>query len=190
MQEERNNDTRINKITHYLNKSTSGISKLRENTSKIIEIYELLKNNPNNHVFVVGNGGSSSAASHMVNDLLIHGKVKLTCLSDNVPTITAIANDESYDNIFSNQLEVLANPNDILIVFSGSGNSRNILTAIDAAILKKMRIIAFVGTNGGKVIKDYKDKITILVHIPIPMSNYEDSQVVFIHILMDLFTNR
>ena len=187
MQGKGSNYTGKDRITDYLSKSASGISKLRGNIDKIISIYELLKNNPNNRVFVIGNGGSSSAASHLVNDLLINGKVKISCLSDNIPTVTAIANDDSYDNIFANQLQNLANPNDILIVFSGSGSSRNILKAIDVAIDKKMRIIACIGTNGGKIHSDYKEKVDYLIHISIPMSNYEDASVVFIHLLMDLF---
>lgn len=190
MQRKRCDYIRIDRITDYLNESAKGISQLRQNNLKIIEIYELLKNNPNNHVFVCGNGGSSSSASHMVNDLLINGGVKIECLSDNISTITAISNDLTYDDIFSVQLEELAIPNDILIVFSGSGNSKNILKAIDKAIDKKMRIIAYIGTDGGKILKKYKEEIHFLIHIPISMSNYEDSQVVFIHLLMDLFSNK
>ncbi|MBE3094986.1 MAG: SIS domain-containing protein [Actinobacteria bacterium] len=189
MQRKGSNDTRIDRITDYLNDSARGISQLRQNNLKIIEIFELLKNNHNNHVFVCGNGGSSSSASHLVNDLLINGKIKIECLSDNISTVTAIANDCSYDDIYSIQLEYLAIPNDILIVFSGSGDSKNILKAIDKAIEKKMRIIAMIGTNGGNILKKYKDTVVIdyLIHIPIPMSNYEDASVIFIHLLMDLF---
>lgn len=189
MQGKRNHYTTKDRIIDYLHISGGGIRKLEDTyVSQIIEIYELLKNNPYNHVFSCGNGGSSSVASHLVNDLSIHGGIKATCLTDNTPTITAIANDDSYENIFSNQLEVLANPNDILIVFSGSGSSRNILKAIDKAIEKKMRIIAFIGTDGGEILKTYRGSIHYLIHIPIPMSNYEDSQTVFIHLLMDLFS--
>jgi len=187
MQRKRSEYSTTNRITDYLNDSAKGISQLRHHIPKIIEIYELLKNNPKNHVFSCGNGGSSSAASHLVNDLMIHGGVKAICLTDNTPTITAIANDNSYENIFADQLKCLAVSNDILIVFSGSGSSRNILKAVQVAIDEKMRIVAVVGTDGGDILKTYKEKIDFLIHVPIPMSNYEDASVMFIHILMKLF---
>lgn len=186
-----NNHTEIDKVTDYLNASGCGVSKLRNDYKAIIiKIADLLMKSKGKRIFTCGNGGSSAAASHMVNDLLICSNLNVTCLSDNTSTITAIANDLEYQFIFSEQLKRLAKEGDILIVFSGSGNSPNILNALEVAGYKKMRIIACVGTNGGKVISDYKKNLDFLVHIPIPMSNYEDASVVFIHVLMEILRQR
>jgi D-sedoheptulose 7-phosphate isomerase len=90
-------------------------------------------------VFLAGSGGSAATASHMANDLM-KGVAKgdrrgfrAIALSDNVPLITAIANDESYSEVFVGQLAALGQPGDVLIVFSGGGNSANIVCAVEVA---------------------------------------------------------
>jgi D-sedoheptulose 7-phosphate isomerase len=108
------------------------------------------------HVFVIGNGGSAATASHTANDLLKVGHKAgkrgfgAFALADNVPTITAIANDEDYSDIFSRQLELLAKKDDVLILFSASGNSPNILKAMNVARALGMKVIALLGMGGGK----------------------------------------
>lgn len=189
MQRKRGNNSRNERLTDYLNVTASGIAKLRDQSEEILKILDLLVSSKNKHIYTIGNGGSSSAASHMVDDLLIWGKLNISCLSDNTPTITALANDYSYEDIFSNQLMVLGKEGDILIVFSGSGNSQNILNAIEVAVDKKMKIIAVIGTDGGRVVKEYNENLTHLIHIQVAMSNYEDASVVFIHLLMELLKN-
>ncbi|MHC4748314.1 MAG: D-sedoheptulose-7-phosphate isomerase [Planctomycetota bacterium] len=92
-----------------------------------------LKRLNRNTVFVCGNGGSASTAEHFANDLFSKG-VKAICLNSNVAIITMIANDFGYDYIFEKQLEVYAEPNDLLIVFSCSGKSPNIAHAIQSGI--------------------------------------------------------
>src|SRR5918994_2696037 len=90
-------------------------------------------------IYIAGNGGSAATASHWVNDL---GKATKTCgrkplrvmsLSDNVSWLTALANDEGYERVFSGQLENFARAGDVLIVISASGNSTNLLQAVDLA---------------------------------------------------------
>lgn len=98
-------------------------------------------------VFVCGNGGSAANAEHFSNDLFSKG-IKAICLNSNNSIITMIANDFGYEYIFSRQLEVFAKPNDVLIVFSCSGNSKNILEALKFKCGK----IGFLG-KGGKAKK-------------------------------------
>ena len=139
------------------------------------------------HVFLAGNGGSAATASHMANDLMktAAGKSKkrglcATALSDNAQIVTAIANDESYDVIFSRQLQMLAHPGDILIIISGSGNSPNILEAVKTAKKMGLRTIGFLGMDGGEV-KDLLD-----CSIIVPSDDYgpiEDVHVIFNHLI-------
>lgn len=108
-------------------------------------------------VFVVGNGGSASTASHIATDLAktaaVPGRPLLSCLSltDNVALITAIGNDLSFDDIFSRQLENLLKPNDVLILVSGSGNSKNLLEAARLAKKRGALTVGLLGFDGGKL---------------------------------------
>jgi D-sedoheptulose 7-phosphate isomerase len=111
-------------------------------------------------VYLIGNGGSSSIASHWANDLnksvLGHKgdiecrRFKAICLSDNVPVLTAWANDVGYDVVFSEQLKNFISPTDTLIAISSSGNSTNIVNAIEVARAHKIPVISLVGFSGGK----------------------------------------
>ncbi|MBI3551273.1 MAG: SIS domain-containing protein [Elusimicrobia bacterium] len=108
-------------------------------------------------VFVVGNGGSAAAASHWATDLsktaAVAGKPLVKCISltDNVPFITAIGNDLSFDDIFSRQLENLVEPGDLVILISGSGNSKNLLKAAELANARGAKTAALLGFDGGKL---------------------------------------
>lgn len=114
-------------------------------------------------VFLAGNGGSASTASHMANDL---GKTVLgipadqekkgfraLALTDNVSLLTAWANDEGYENIFAGQLCSLARAGDLLIVLSVSGNSENLIKAAGQAKQMGMKVIGFLGQDGGRLRK-------------------------------------
>jgi len=109
------------------------------------------------HVFIVGNGGSAATASHMANDLMWGlvqaGKpgMRAIALSDGVPLMTAIANDRSYEDIFAVPLETLADPGDVLVVISGSGNSPNVVRAAEVARHKGLTVVGFLGKGGGKL---------------------------------------
>ena len=92
--------------------------------NNIIKAIKLRKER-GNYVFVCGNGGSASTAEHFTNDLFSKG-VRAICLNSNVSIMTMIANDYGYDYVFSKQLEIYSEPDDLLIVFSCSGNSANI----------------------------------------------------------------
>jgi D-sedoheptulose 7-phosphate isomerase len=109
-------------------------------------------------VFVVGNGGSAATASHMACDL---GKsaigpnlrrLRIMSLNDNVPLLTALANDAGYEHVFSGQLVNLIRPGDVLIVLSGSGRSPNILEAMRYARGQSATVIALLGFDGGEAV--------------------------------------
>ena len=106
-------------------------------------------------VFIIGNGGSASTASHMANDLskatIIPGlhRMRVIALTDNISIITAWANDTSFDNIFREQLENLLEPEDVVLGISASGNSPNILRALDYARRNAAITIGWTGNNGG-----------------------------------------
>jgi D-sedoheptulose 7-phosphate isomerase len=106
-------------------------------------------------IYIAGNGGSASTASHWVNDLGKATKrsgqtpIKVMSLSDNVSWLTALANDEGYDRVFSGQLENFACPGDLLIVISASGNSPNLVRAVELARSRGLRTVGLLGFDGG-----------------------------------------
>ena len=114
-------------------------------------------------VFVIGNGGSAATASHMMNDLckgtLGHQgdapwpRLRVIALTDNVSLMTAWANDTDYDRIFSEPLKNLAQRGDLLIAISASGNSPNIIAAVEAAKHLGVKVIGLAGFGGGKLSK-------------------------------------
>lgn len=142
-------------------------------------------------VYTCGNGGSSENANHFVNDLLYgvtHGGgagVKAVSLCSNDSVMTCLANDIGYENIFSYQIETLARSGDILVVFTGSGNSENIVRALDAA--KKIGICCagIIGFDGGKSLA----KLDIPVHIKInDMQIAEDAQQIITHMITKIIS--
>ena len=133
-----------------------------EPVDEIIQAIELAQNN-RQQVFVIGNGGSAATASHMMNDLckgtLGHKgdapwpRLRVIALTDNVSLMTAWANDTDYNHIFSEPLKNLAQRGDLLIAISASGNSPNILAAVDAAKQIGVKVIGLTGFGGGKLAK-------------------------------------
>jgi D-sedoheptulose 7-phosphate isomerase len=114
-------------------------------------------------IFVIGNGGSAATASHMMNDLakgtLGHKgdapwkRFRIIALTDNVSLMTAWANDTDYNHIFSEPLKNLAQPGDLLIAISASGNSPNIIAAVEAAKQLGVKVVGLAGFSGGKLAK-------------------------------------
>jgi D-sedoheptulose 7-phosphate isomerase len=106
-------------------------------------------------IYVAGNGGSAATASHWVNDLGKATKgnglkaMRVMSLSDNISWLTALANDEGYERVFSGQLENFAQPGDVLVVMSASGNSSNLIRAVELARCRELTTIAFLGFDGG-----------------------------------------
>jgi len=108
-------------------------------------------------ILVCGNGGSAADSQHFIAELISKFESErrsLPCiaLTTNTSTITATANDYSFDRIFSRQVEGLAEPNDVVIGITTSGNSINVINALSMAIEKGARTIALTGSHGGKII--------------------------------------
>lgn len=138
-------------------------------------------------VYTCGNGGSASTASHFVCDFnkgiseKQKDKYNLVCLSDNIATMMAIANDISYDEIFRFQILEKIGKGDILIAISGSGNSENVVRAVDYAKEQGATVIGITGYSGGKI----KEKCDISLHVPIDnMQIAEDVHLMFDHLMM------
>jgi D-sedoheptulose 7-phosphate isomerase len=141
-------------------------------------------------VYIFGNGGSASTASHFVNDFNkgisagLLGGFRFYCLNDNVATLMAVANDISYDQVFSIQLKNYLNDGDVVIAISGSGNSANVLAAVEYARSRGIETIGLVGYSGGRL----KEMVDHCVHIQVDdMQKVEDLHLVVNHIMMALF---
>jgi D-sedoheptulose 7-phosphate isomerase len=140
-------------------------------------------------VFLFGNGGSGSTASHFACDL---GKgtikpdrprFKVLCLNDNMPTLTAYANDFGYDSVFAEPLISFAERGDLAIGFSGSGNSPNVLRALETAEKRGLVTIGFSGFDGGKL----KDRVELHVNVPSQvMGQIEDVHLVMTHAICEM----
>ena len=141
-------------------------------------------------VYVFGNGGSSATASHMVCDFNkgtcfeLEKKFKFVCLNDNVPLMMAISNDYSFENIFEYQLKDRLTKDDLILAISGSGNSHNVVKAVEYAKKIGTKVIAMTGYSGGKIRKmaDY------FLHVPVEdMQITEDLHMGFDHMIMQIF---
>ena len=145
-------------------------------------------------LFICGNGGSAGNAIHLANDFLygiskVAGSgLRVIALPANAAVLTCLANDEGYDTIFSTQLAVLANKGDVLLAFSGSGNSPNILSVLQKAKEIGVRSYAILGYTGGKA----KAMADVPIHFVVDdMQISEDMQLVVGHMLMQwLYANR
>lgn len=139
-------------------------------------------------VYVIGNGGSAACASHMVNDLCKFvrprdgRRFRAHCLADNTPWMTALANDEGYPRVFAGQVEGLVRPGDLVVGISASGESANMVAALDAAKGCGARTAAIVGFDGGTLAR-IADAV---VHVESERGEYgpvEDAHAVLSHLV-------
>lgn len=144
-------------------------------------------------VYVFGNGGSAATALHMQNDfnkgISEHLKVRynFVCLNDNIATVMAIANDDCYENVFINQIEHQLQKGDVIIAISGSGNSENVIRAVEYAKKQGNKIIGFTGYSGGKL----KNLSDINLHVPLNnMQITEDVHIIFNHMMMYILSSK
>ena len=138
-------------------------------------------------IYVFGNGGSASTASHMANDLnkgiseYTERKFHVCCLNDNMATVLAVANDIGYRDIFSFQLKNKVKKGDVVIGISGSGNSDNVIDALEYAKQQGAMTIGWVGFDGGKV----SQIADITFHVPLNnMQIVEDFHLILNHMMM------
>jgi D-sedoheptulose 7-phosphate isomerase len=137
-------------------------------------------------IFVCGNGGSAATASHFACDIQKGAsfgrerRFRLMALTDNMATITAYSNDVSYECCFVEQLKNFAEPGDLLMAISGSGNSPNVLRAVEYANTLGCRTIGLTGRDGGKL----APLVQLNIHVPVPhMGRIEDAHMVVCHMI-------
>jgi D-sedoheptulose 7-phosphate isomerase len=138
-------------------------------------------------VFIIGNGGSAATASHMATDLgkTVFGRpprsrrrrFRVTSLTDNVALMTAIANDLGYEHVFTEQLVILARPGDLLVVVSGSGNSPNVVRAVEWARGTGLRTAGLLGFDGGATLP--------LLDVPLLVPDFNYGFVEDVHMVLD-----
>lgn len=174
----------MDEISEYLNSVRATLSRL--NTEEVRSLIGVLFQawREERTIFIVGNGGSSATASHMVNDLnkgaAVPGqqRFRAMALTDNVPLLTAWANDTAYEDVFAEQLRNFARPRDILVAISGSGNSPNVLNAVRAARQAGCLTIGLTGFGGGRL----KDLVDPCLVVPSDcMETIEDVHLVLEH---------
>ena len=123
--------------------------------------------------FFLGNGGSASTATHFVNDVSLGSRqfekpFRAISLCDNQAVITAIANDDGYENIFLQQLQTLATPGDTIVCISASGNSKNLIKAIEYARENNIYVVGLTAFDGGYL----KNNCDLNIHVPTKIGEY------------------
>lgn len=164
------------------------IEKVKELCESILSAWKT-----NNTIYLCGNGGSAANAIHIANDMTYgagkkNGKgINIESLSSNSAVLTCLANDLSYEDVFSEQVKVKGKSNDLLIVLSGSGNSKNVIKAIEIAKNKKMKTFAIVGFDGGTCKKIADNSIHFDIN---DMQVAEDFQLIVSHMCMRWLSNQ
>ncbi len=177
-----------NFFEEYKENLSSTLNKIKNRDLNLIIKILVAKLKSNKKIFICGNGGSAANANHIEIDLLNNNlPLNITSLNSNIPVITCIANDFGYENIFSKQIEIKAKRGDLLILLSGSGNSKNILKAIKTA--KKIGINTFglFGYSGGRAIKLAEKSIHIDSN---NMQICEDVQMIIFHYITQILKKK
>jgi len=180
-------------IKSYINKEIEvlkalDVSSINAVMTAIVDAY-----NKDSNIYIFGNGGSAATASHFQNDFNkglsenLEKKFNFVCLNDNIATVMAIANDLGYENIFEYQLKGKLKQNDLVIAISGSGNSENVIKAIEYAKQQNVKTIGITGYDGGKLAK----MVDISFNVPVnDMQIAEDVHMILDHLMMSVLMNR
>lgn len=181
-----------NKIDNYKSRLCSAINAV--SSESLVAAAELINDaiNTGRNIFVCGNGGSASLSQHFSIDMGLGNRkvniskgARIIDLSSNAPILTATANDFHYEEVFSKQIELLAKEGDLLVAISSSGNSSNILIAVETAKLLNMKTLGLCGFDGGRLMK----KVDISVHVGTKLNDYgvvEDSHSFVLHVIAEL----
>lgn len=176
----------MNLIQDYISQLHATLDKLPD--AQIAEVVELLHEAriSQRQIFVMGNGGSAATASHMVCDLMKNTRHKdlpnfrVIGLADNMPVFSALANDEGYEHVFSQQLASFVQPSDVVIAISASGNSPNVLHAVELANRVGARTIGMTGFDGGKLGR----MVDVQLHVPSAVIEHvEDLHLMLEHLI-------
>jgi D-sedoheptulose 7-phosphate isomerase len=180
-------------IRSYLDRLETALAKIP--AERVAEMSERLYRayQDGKQVFVVGNGGSASTASHMAADLAKNTigpnmrRFRIMSLNDNIPLLTALSNDLGYQRMVTEQLMNLIRPGDVLVAISGSGNSPNVLHAIDYARSQCAQVVGLLGFDGGRAAPLCDTAIIV------GSTDYgvvEDAHLILNHILVEYFRDR
>jgi D-sedoheptulose 7-phosphate isomerase len=164
-------------------------------TEKFVELVRLLEDayQQERQVFLMGNGGSGATASHIACDLNkgvscgLKKRFRVICLNDSMPTALAYANDLSYEHVFAEPLKNFLRPGDLVIGLSGSGNSPNVLKAIEYANLEGAHTVGVSGFNGGRLAVLARTALVVPVN---DMQKAEDAHLIMFHAIMQLLCGR
>lgn len=169
-------------IQQYLRQVQSTLTKLPvQHISQAVDVL-LSANYVGTTIFTLGNGGSASTASHFKCDLAKgtitpdRPRFRVVALTDNVPQLTALSNDLSYEDVFAEQLRGLMMRGDVVVAFSGSGNSANVLRAVELARQMGGITIGFSGFDGGQ--------LSEMVDVPVVVPNHCMEQIEDVHLVL------
>ncbi len=180
-------------IALYLQNLQTALENIEQ--EEILTVVNLLRQarQDGRQVFIFGNGGSASTASHFACDINKSvspsngdNRFKVICLNDNIPIMLAYSNDIGYEVVFSEQLKNLIQNGDIVIGISGSGNSKNIILAMETAKLHNATTVGITGFDGGKLKKmvDYSFNANTN-----DMQLSEDIHMIWVHLMVKCFLN-
>lgn len=177
----------MKRVVNYLSSLQETMNELpKENIVSVIELLQAARLE-GKQIFIMGNGGSASTATHFVCDLAKNTRkegmphYKVIGLTDNMAIFSAYANDEGYESVFAQQLDNLVMPGDIVIGISASGNSRNVLNAIALAKSRSAITVGFSGFDGGQL----APMVDINVHVNSNIIEHvEDLHLVLEHMIV------
>jgi D-sedoheptulose 7-phosphate isomerase len=180
-------------FSSYFEKVSETLAKIdiRAISKFIDRIYECYDRG--NTIYIFGNGGSAATASHVAGDFMkgisfgLEKRFKVLCLNDNIPSLTAISNDLTYDEVFYEQLKTFLKKDDVVIGISGSGNSANIIKAVNYARGLGATVVGFCGYKGGKL----KELADILILAPVnDMEITEDIHIIIFHSIKQVLNRK
>ena len=182
-------------ISSYISRLKTSLDELEfSEIENFISILNNARKNGNN-IYIMGNGGSALTASHFCCDFnkgASYGvedkkRFKFICLNDNIATMMAYSNDVSYDDVFVEQLKNFLQPDDVVIGISGSGNSKNVLKAIEYANENKAVTVGLTGYSGGRLREISSCSVNTNVN---DMQISEDIHMMLCHMIMQIVSEK
>jgi D-sedoheptulose 7-phosphate isomerase len=177
----------------YFNNVAGALEKIDIQSVETLVDLLLTARDQDKTIFLFGNGGSAATASHVTGDFIkgisyrLEKRFRVMCLNDNISGMMAISNDLSYDEVFVEQLKAFLQKDDLVIGISGSGNSVNVVKAIEYANAAGAKTVAFCGFEGGKI----KKTAHHLIHIPVnDMEITEDIHIIIFHAIKQSLMKR
>jgi len=173
-------------IEHYAHELVQAISSVDvRSIEQAVEWFREARD-ADRHIFVCGNGGSASTASHFVCDIVKGAsydratRFRIMALTDSLPTLTAYSNDVGYECVFVEQLKNFARAGDLVVAISGSGNSRNVIRAVEYGNATGCRTLALTGRDGGRL----GPIAQLNINVPTPhMGRIEDAHMIVCHMI-------